>query len=99
MYQLEDNNIINHSTWKRDFISQSPAELSTIFNAISQIYINIPREASVVSLMKGYFDLNFHALKAVDDCRYAEKIDISLYHLGPFAPFGNFHFTRHQKNT
>ena len=37
---------------KCDFKRYSPSEISTVKTATSQIYINIPREDSVISLSK-----------------------------------------------
>ena len=41
----------------------NPAETSTISTPESQIYIKIPREDSVISLLISYLDLNFEVIK------------------------------------
>ena len=48
-----------------DYIRYSPAEISTIKAANSQIYINIPREDSVNSLLNSYLELNFDVFKLI----------------------------------
>ena len=75
---------------KCDYIRYSPAETSTINTHNSQIYINIPREDSVISLSKSYLDLNFEVIKNADDSRYGNGNDITLVNLGPSSLFSNF---------
>ena len=52
MFKLNQKYEINRDILKCDYIRHSPSEISTINTANSQIYINIPREDSVVSLLK-----------------------------------------------
>ena len=59
MLKLIDRYEINRDLLKCDYIRYSPSEISTINTANSQIYINIPREDSVISLLNSYIDLNF----------------------------------------
>ena len=75
---------------KCDYIRYSTAETSTIKTPNSQIYINKPREDSVISLLNSYLDLNFEVIKKVDDSRYGNGNDIKLVNLGPVALFSNF---------
>ena len=56
----------------------------------SQNYINIPREISVISLLKSYFDLNFEVIKRTVNSRYANGKDMRLVNLGPIALFSIF---------
>ena len=78
---------------KCDYIRYAPAETSTINTPNSQIYINIPREDSVISLLNSYLDLNFEVIKKADDSRYANGSDIKLVNLGPIALFSSFKLT------
>ena len=78
---------------KCDYIKHSPAETSTINTPNSQIYINVPREDSVISLLNSFLDLNSEGLKKADDSRYANGNDLSLVNLGAIAIFSNFKFT------
>ena len=59
----------------------------------SQIYINIPREDSVISLLISYFDLNFEVIKKTDNFRYGNGNNIRLVNLAPIALFSNFKLT------
>ena len=52
MFKLNENYEVDRKILKSDFISYSPAEISTINTPNSQIYINTSREDSVVSLSK-----------------------------------------------
>ena len=76
-----------------DYIRYSPSEISTINTANSQIYINIPREGSLISLLNSYLDLNFDVLHAATNNRYADNNDIRLVNLGPVALFSNYKLT------
>ena len=93
MFKLSENYEIDRRILKCDYIRYSPAEISTINTANSQIYINIPREDSVISLLNSYIELNFDVLHAADNKRYANANDIRLVNLGPIALFSNYKLT------
>ena len=93
MFQLIDKYEINRDILKCDYIRYSPSEISTVNTANSQIYINIPREDSVISLLNSYLDLNFDVLHAATNNRYADNNDIRLVNLGPIALFSNYKLT------
>ena len=57
MFKLNENYEIDRRILKCDYIRYSPAETSTIKTPNSQIYVNIPREDSAISLMNSYLDL------------------------------------------
>ena len=59
MFKLTEKYKINRNILKCDFIRCSPSENSTINVPNSQVYINIPRKDSVISLLKSYLELNF----------------------------------------
>ena len=50
MFKLNEKNEINRDISVCDYIRYSPSEINTINTANSQVYINIPREDSVISL-------------------------------------------------
>ena len=93
MFKLSENYEIGRRILKCDYIRYSPAEISTINTANSQIYINIPREDSVISLLNSYLKLNFDVLHAADNNRYVVANDIRLVNLGPIALFSNYKLT------
>ena len=93
MFKLNENYEVDRRILKCDYIRYSPAETSTINTPNSQIYINIPREYSVISLLNSYLDLNFEVIKKNDDSRYTNGKDIRLVNLGPVALFSNFKLT------
>ena len=93
MFKLNENYEVDRRILKCDYIRYSPAETSTINTPNSQIYINIPREDSVFSLLNSYLDLNFEVIKKVDDSRYGNGNDIRLINLGPIALFSDFKLT------
>ena len=75
---------------KCDYIQYSPSEISTINTDNSQIYINIPREASLISLLKSYLDLIFDVLHAAANNKYVNADDIWLINLAAIALFSIF---------
>ena len=93
MFKLSENCEIDRRILKCDYIRYSPAEISTINTANSQIYINIPREDSVISLLNSYIELNFDVLRADNSNRYVDANDIRLVNLGPIALFSNYKLT------
>ena len=93
MFKLNENYEVDRRILKCDYIRYSPAEALTIKTLNSQIYINIPREDSFVSLLNSYLDLSFEVIKKDDNSRYANGNDIRLVNLGPIALFSNFKLT------
>ena len=90
MFKLNENYEVDRKILKCDNIRYSPAETSTINTPKSQIYINIPREDSVISLLNSYLDLSFEVIKKDDNSRYVNGNDIRLVNLGPIALFSKF---------
>ena len=93
MFKLSENYEIDRRILKCDYIRYSPAEISTINTANSQIYINIPREDSVISLLNSYLELNFDVLRVDNSNRYVDANDIRLVNLGPIALFSNYNLS------
>ena len=93
MLKLSENYEIDRRILKCDYKRYSPAEILTKSTANSQIYINIPREDSVISLLNSYLELNFDVLQAATNNRYVDANDIRLVNLGPIALFSNYKLT------
>ena len=93
MFKLNENYEVDRRILNCDYIRYSPAEISTINTANSQIYINIPREVSVISLLNSYLELKFDVLNAANNNRYVDANDIRLVNLGPIALFSNYKLT------
>ena len=98
MFKLNENKEVDRRILKCDYIRYSPAETSTINTPNSQIYINIPREDSVISFLNSYLDLNFEVIKRADNSRYGNGNDIRLVNLGSIALFSNFILTTSSGN-
>ena len=102
MFKPSEKYSINRDILKCDFIRYSPSEISMINTANSQVYINIPREDSVISLLKSYLNLIFDVLHAPTNNRYTDGNDIKLVNLGPVAFFNKHKLTtssgRHLEN-
>ena len=69
MFNLCENYKVDRRILKCDYIRYSPSEISTINTANSQIYINIPREGSIISLLNSYLYLNFDVVHAATNNR------------------------------
>ena len=93
MFKLSEDYEKDRRILKCDYIRYSPAEISTINTANSQIYINIPREDSVISLLNSYIELNFDVLRVDNSNRYVDANGIRLVNLGPIALFSNYKLT------
>ena len=93
MFNLCEKYEVDRRILKYDFIRYSPSEISTINTANSQIYINIPREDSLISLLNSYLDLNFDVVHAATNNRYSDGNDIRLVNLGLVALFSNYKLT------
>ena len=93
MFKLNERYEIKRSILKGGYIRNSPSKISTIETANSQIYINISREDSLISLLKSYLDLNFDALHAATNNRYVDGDDIWLINLALIALNNNFQLT------
>ena len=90
MFKLSEKYSINKDILKCDYMRYSPSEISTINTANSQVYINIPREDSVISLLNSYLELNFDVLHAATNNRYVDGNDIRLVNLGSIGLFSNY---------
>ena len=93
MFKLSENYEKDRRILKCDYIRYSPAEISTINTANSQIYINIPREDCIIPLLNSYIELKFDVLQAATDNRYVDANDIRLVNLGQIALFSSYKLT------
>ena len=93
MFKLNEKYEINRDILKCDYIRYSPSEINTINTTNSQVYINIPRENSVISLLNSYLELDFDVLHAGINNRYVDGNNIKLVNLGPIALFSNYKLT------
>ena len=93
MFKLSEKDSVNRDILKCDYVRYSPSEISTINTANSQVYINIPREDSVISLLNSYLELNFDVLHAATNNRDVDGNDIRLVNLGPISLFSNYKLT------
>ena len=90
MLKLNEKSENKRNILKCGSIQYSPSGKSTTNTANSQIYINIPREDSVISLSKSCIEINFDVLHAATSNRYVNGSDIRLVNLGPIDLFSNW---------
>ena len=94
MFKLNEKYNVISSILKCDYMRCSPSESSTINTLICQIYIKIPREDSVISLLNSHLDLSFDVLLADGNNRFAYDNNIRLVNLGPNDLFGKYILTQ-----
>ena len=92
MFKLKKNYWVDRRSLKCDYVRCSPAEKNRINTANSQTLINIPIEASVVSLINSYLGVNLEVIKKADNSRNADGNDIRVDILIPIASFNNYKF-------
>ena len=85
MFKVNEKYEVSRNISKSHYIMFSASEISTINTAISQIYINISRQDSRISLLNSYLDIKFDVIHAATNNRFADCNDINLINLGPFA--------------
>ena len=90
MFKLSEKYSSNRNILKCDYIRYSPSEICTINTSNSQVFIIIPREVSVISLLNSYLELKFDVSHAATNNRYVDGNDIRLVNLGPIALFSNY---------
>ena len=90
MFKLNENYEVDRRIRNCDYIRYSPFEISTINTPNSQIYINIPRGDSVISLLGSLLRINFDVLHAATNNRYRDGDDIRQVNEGPIALFSNY---------
>ena len=93
MFKLSEDSENDRRILKCDCIRYSPAEASTINTPNSQIWINKPRENSVISLLNSYLESSFEVIKTADINRYCDGNDIRFISLDPMALFIIFKLT------
>ena len=93
MFKLNEKYKVDQNILICEFIRYDPSEISTINSANSQIYINIPREDSVILLLKSYFEIKYDVLHAAPGNRYADVDDIRLVNLGQIDLFSKYRLT------
>ena len=93
MFRLNENYEVRRNILKSYFIKYSPAEISTINTANSQIYVNTTREDSVISLLNSYIDLKFVELHGNINDRHADGKDLKLIDTALNALFGSYKLT------
>ena len=63
MLKVNEKSEVDRRNKKCNFTRYSFEELCTVFSNNSQVYINIPREDSVTSLINSYLELNLKISK------------------------------------
>ena len=93
MFKLSEKYEIDRRILKCEYFRYSPSEISTINTPNSQIYINIPRRDSVISLLNSYLELNFDISQAATGNWYPDGADIRLGNLAVIALFSIYKVT------
>ena len=79
---------------KRDFIRYTPPSLNLVNGESNQIFIDIRREDSAISLKVSHLELDFNAThRAGAQARYADGDHTRLKSIGPIALFNENRLT------
>ena len=89
MFKLNEKYEVNRSILKCDYIRYSPSEIRTVNAFLFQIYIIIPTEDYVISLLNSYLDLYFYVSHVATSNIYAVGNDTRLVNSGPIALFSS----------
>ena len=92
MIKLNENYEVDQRILECDYFRHSPAEADTINTSKCNVYINIPKEESVI-LLNSYLDLNFEVIKKADKSRNENDNDSRLVNSPPVALFSIFKST------
>ena len=85
MFKLNGNNEVDQRILKCVIIRHSHAETSTINTPNSQMYNNIHKEDSVISLLNSCLQTNFEVIRKTDNSKYAKGNEVKLVNLVAFA--------------
>ena len=94
MIELTQKNAADIPILKCDYINYTPPPSNFVNGKINQIFIDIPREVSAISIKDSYLELDFNVThRAGADARFAESNQIKVVLLGPIALFNNYRLT------
>ena len=90
MFNLSQKHSVNRPILKCDYIKYTQPSLYLVNGENIQIFNDIPREDSAISLKDSYLELDFSATHRVGvHNRYVDGDLIRLVNLGPIALFSN----------
>ena len=76
---------------KCDYIRYTLPSLNIVNGENNQIFVDVPREDSAISLKDSYLEIDFNVTdRAGAHARYADNDHIRLVNLGPIALFNNY---------
>ena len=91
MFNLSQKHIVDRPILKCDYIRYTPPSLNLVNGENNQIFIDIPREDSAISLKDSYLELDFNVThRAGAHARYINGDHIRLVNLGPVALFNKY---------
>ena len=94
MFKLSQKHIVDRPILICDFIRYTPPSLNLVKGENNQIFNDIPRQDTAISLKDSYLELDFNVTyEAGAHARYADGEHIRLVNLGPIALFKNYRLT------
>ena len=88
MFQLTHKNAVDRPLVEIDYIKYTPPSLNLINGENNQVFIDIPREKSAISLKGGYLESDVSVThRSGAHNRYVDEDQIRLVNLGPVAFF------------
>ena len=94
MFNLSHKNVFDRPVLKCDLIRYTPPWLNLVNGENNQIFIDIPRDDSAISLKDSYLELNFSVThRAGAHNRYVDDDHIRLFNLRAIALFSKYRLT------
>ena len=91
MFNLSQKHVVDRHILKCDYIRYTPPSLNLVIGENNQIFVDIPREDSAISLKDSYLELDFSVThRAGTHSRYIDIDHIRLVNLGPIALFNKY---------
>ena len=94
MFLLSKKFAVDRPILKCEYIEFFPPSINLVNGKKSQIFVDIPREDSAISMRDCYLELDFIVThRASAHARYADGDHIRLVNLGPIALFNKYRLT------
>ena len=83
MFNLSQKHVVDRPILKCDYIRYTPASLKIVNGENNQIFIDVPRVDSAISLKDSYLELDFNVIhRAGAHNRYVDNDHMRLVNLG-----------------
>ena len=94
MLNLSQKHVVDRPILKCEYIRNTPPSLNLVNGEINQLFTDITREGSAISLKNSYLELDFNVThRAGAHNRYIDDDHIKIVNLGPIAVINKYSIT------